>query len=56
MNIGWGLPLSVNAGPAHMGSVGFVIRKGLAYILHATWTFAFAYRYLKVNSGEVVRD
>lgn len=57
MNMGWGLAfIGLTWTFLNWGSFGLSSARGLAYILHATWTFGFAYcclkgkrSYLKVN-------
>jgi O-antigen/teichoic acid export membrane protein len=47
MNMGWGLAfIGIALVLVHTGSLGLAIARGGAYLLHATWTFGFAYYYL----------
>lgn len=48
MNTGWAVVAVTCTGLlAHWGSLGLATARLLAYIVHATWTFAFAYKIIR---------
>jgi O-antigen/teichoic acid export membrane protein len=47
MNVGWGFTfIFITWVLIEWGALGLALAKGGAYLLHATWTFGFAYLYL----------
>ncbi len=53
MNLGWGVAfIGFTWILLELGSLGLSMARGLAYILHASWTFGFAYYYLSMSVKE----
>ena len=54
MNMGWGLAfIFITWALIGWGALGLALARGGAYILHATWTFGFAYYYLIRKRGSL---
>jgi O-antigen/teichoic acid export membrane protein len=52
MNLAWALFfLSITWATLNWGSLGLASARGMAYIVHATWTFIFAFYFLSERKG-----
>lgn len=52
MNMGWGLAfIGLTYGLLTWGALGVSSARGFSYVVTASWTFAFAFHYLKVNKA-----